>query len=64
MPTRGLLILIVLLIAPIHSFGQDDGQPKLDTSALLFELATLKGDTVALADLQGKFVVIHFAASW
>jgi len=27
-------------------------------------LQTLKRDTVALANLHGNFVVIHFAASW
>jgi peroxiredoxin len=29
-----------------------------------FELQSIGGDTLSLADLRGKFVVIHFGASW
>ena len=34
------------------------------TVAKPFDLATLAGDRVSLASLKGKFVVIHFAATW
>jgi len=46
------------------SQAQESAQPKIGQAAPAFELQTLKRDTVALANLRGKFVVIHFAASW
>jgi len=38
--------------------------PHIGTLAKPFNLASLDGDSVSLASLKGKFVVIHFAATW
>jgi len=62
----------VLLLALAHAPGpvaQDTArpappQPWLDTRAPDFELGTTAGDTVRLADLRGRLLVIHFGASW
>jgi len=59
-----LLCLFVLTVFPMTSRAQEITQLKIDHAAPGFELQTLKGDSVALANLRGKFVVIHFAASW
>lgn len=39
-------------------------QPMIGMAAPGFELLSIGGDTLRLADLRGKFVVIHFGASW
>ena len=39
-------------------------QPMIDDPAPSFELLDTKGNVVSLADLRGKFVVIHFGTSW
>jgi len=44
--------------------GANASQPMIDTDAPAFELATVAGDTVGLADLKGRYVVLHFGASW
>ena len=59
-----LLCLFVLTVFPMTSRAQESAQPKIGQAAPAFELQTLKRDTVALENLRGKFVVIHFAASW
>ena len=59
-----LLCLFVLTVFPMTSRAQESAQPKIGQAAPAFELQTLKRDTVALANLRGKFVIIHFAASW
>lgn len=63
-PKLFLLSLFVLTVFPMTSQAQESAQPKIGQAAPAFELQTLKRDTVALANLRGKFVVIHFAASW
>ena len=62
--TLFLLCLFVLTILPLTGRAQESAQPKIGQSAPTFELQTLKRDSVMLANLLGKFVVIHFAASW
>jgi hypothetical protein len=39
-------------------------QPKIGEPAPLFKLQTLNNETVSLSDFHGKFVIIHFAATW
>lgn len=63
-PKLFLLSLFVLTVFPMISQAQESAQLKIGQAAPAFELQTLKRDTVALANLRGKFVVIHFAASW
>lgn len=57
----GLLVFVAGLFNSSECRGQ---QAPTGVSAPLFQLTSLEGETVALADLRGKFVVIHFAASW
>ena len=56
--------LFVLAVFPMTGRAQENAQPKIGQAAPAFELQTLKRDSVTLANLRGKFVVIHFAASW
>ena len=55
------LLTLVLCLLPSASGGQ---QPLLGEPAPAFELPSLDGKTLSLAGLRGKFVVLHFAASW
>ena len=60
-----VLLLLFLAAAPLTAFAEELlPQPKIGEAAPAFNLETLQGDKVSLADLQGKFVVIHFATSW
>jgi cytochrome oxidase Cu insertion factor (SCO1/SenC/PrrC family) len=59
-----LLLLLLLLAIPATGFAEELPQPKIGEVAPAFNLETLQGKKVALADLRGKFVVIHFATSW
>ena len=59
-----LLLLLFLVTVPLNCFAGELPQPKIDEVAPLFSLEDLQGEKVALADLLGKFVVIHFATSW
>ena len=59
-----ILLLLFLAAVPLAAFAGELPQPKIGEAAPLFNLEDLHGDKVALADLHGKFVVIHFATSW
>jgi peroxiredoxin len=39
-------------------------QPMIGEPAPEFALPSATGETVSLADLRGKYVVIHFGTSW
>jgi hypothetical protein len=39
-------------------------QPMLGQPAPAFELRDVRGGTVSLASLRGRFLVLHFGASW
>lgn len=39
-------------------------QPMLGEPAPLFDLKDTKGNTFSLTEQRGKFVVIHFGATW
>ena len=59
------LLLLFLVTVPLNCFaGELLPQPKIGEAAPAFNLETLQGEKIALVDLQGKFVVIHFATSW
>ena len=45
-------------------FAAEQRQPMIGEAAPAFRLTSIDGRSVALADLRGKNVVIHFAASW
>ena len=59
-----LLFLLFLVAVSATGFAEELPQPKIGEAAPAFTLETLQGEKVALADLRGKFVVIHFATSW
>ena len=59
-----ILLLLFLAAVPLTAFAGELPQPKIGEAAPLFTLEDLQGGKVALAELQGKFVVIHFATSW
>jgi peroxiredoxin len=60
-----MVLNLQLILAGLAQSNEGEGQqPKISQPAPLFELVSLDGDTLALAKLRGKFVVIHFAASW
>jgi len=60
----GLLLLLFLLAVPATGFAEELPQPMIGEAAPAFNLETLQGEKLALADLRGKFVVIHFATTW
>ncbi len=59
-----LLLLLFHMVIPANSFTEELPDPGIGKAAPAFNLETLKGEKIALADLLGKFVVIHFATSW
>ena len=46
------------------SLNAQDKQPMIGQSAPLFELKGVDGKTYSLDQLKGKYLVIHFAATW
>jgi hypothetical protein len=50
----------VLLAAP----GEGAPPPLLDQPAPSFRLRGVDGATLSLGDLRGRFIVLHFGASW
>ena len=59
-----LLFLLFLMAVSATGFAEELPQPKIGEAAPAFNLETLQGEKIVLADLFGKFVVIHFATSW
>ena len=65
LPNFIVFLSLQILIAGSLMSSEDEGQqPKIGEAAPLFQLRSLNGDPMALANLRGKFVIIHFAASW
>ena len=55
----------LLILSTFISFAQaQTDQPMMGFAAPAFELKSLEGKTISLADLKGKYVVLHFAATW
>jgi peroxiredoxin len=54
---------IVIVFASLGLYAQDQ-QPMIGQPAPLFELKDIDGKTYSLEQLKGKYVVIHFAATW
>jgi hypothetical protein len=59
-----LIPLLLFMAFPMTGYAEELPQPKMGEAAPPFNLETLQGDKLALADLLGKFVVIHIATSW
>src|SRR5258705_11560941 len=54
---------IVIVFASVGLYAQDE-QPMIGQPAPLFELKDVDGKTYSLEQLKGKYIVIHFAATW
>lgn len=54
---------IAIVFATMGLYAQEQ-QPMIGQTAPLFELKDLTGKTYSLAEMKGKFVVIHFATTW
>jgi cytochrome oxidase Cu insertion factor (SCO1/SenC/PrrC family) len=59
-----LLLLLLLIAVPASGLTGEAPQPKIGEAAPAFNLESLEGKNISLADLRGKFVVLHFATSW
>jgi len=44
--------------------GDVSAHPMIGDQAPLFELVSTSGDTLGLEGWKGKFLVLHFGASW
>lgn len=63
-PTHYLgLLFLALLTLPLRGGAEPAGSP-LGTAAPAFDLAAIDDSRLSLADLRGKYVVLHFAATW
>lgn len=40
------------------------GHPMIGEAAPPFDLQTISGERLSLEELKGKFLVVHFGASW
>jgi peroxiredoxin len=54
--------IVILFVSA--SLNAQDKQPMIGQPAPLFELKTSEGKIYSLEQLKGKYVVIHFAATW
>ncbi len=60
-----LLLAGVVFLAPKDAPAMGLGQQRMiGEPAQPIDLKTIEGKRVELSELRGKFVVIHFAASW
>jgi hypothetical protein len=58
------LATLALLSGGASSFPGPANQHMLGQPAPSFRLPDLSGNLVALEDLRGQLIVLHFAASW
>ncbi|HVF13660.1 MAG TPA: TlpA disulfide reductase family protein [Acidimicrobiales bacterium] len=59
-----LFLLVVLLATRPSAATREVRSPLLGKAAPAAESATIDGETVRLADLRGKWVVVNFFATW
>ncbi len=60
-----LKYITTLMLAFIYvNINAQEEQPMIGQKAPLFELKTSDGKIYSLGQLKGKYVVIHFAATW
>jgi len=59
-----LFLLPAALLLAAAAAPAQVAQPWIGDRAPSFSLATLEGKTLALSDLKGKLVVLHFGAGW
>lgn len=58
----GFLTAVVVTLLVLPALAQSDSLK--DEPAPGFDLPTLTGEQLALQDLRGKIVVLHFGAGW
>jgi len=56
--------VIILLLVGIFSYGQQQEIPNIGDPRLQIKLPDVKGDSITLASLKGKVVLLDFWASW
>jgi len=62
-----LLVFLVLLIASAamaQAAAELDAHPMIGEVAPEFQLERVNGEPLSLEDLKGKYIVMHFGASW
>lgn len=63
--TRTTLVGFFLVLWSLQVTASDlASQPMIGQTAPPFDLAEVGGENIDLADLRGRFVVIHFGTSW
>ncbi len=55
---------LVVAVATTLLVAAAGAQPMIGTAAPGFDLATVGGGSLSLGDLEGRYVVLHFGASW
>jgi hypothetical protein len=59
-----LCLTLFLLGIVSGQAAEDEIQPKIGEPAPLFKLQNVNNELISLSDFRGKFVIIHFAATW
>ena len=64
--TRALFgsFLVLVLAGALSAPAAAQSQPLVGEPAPAFDLPSLDGERLTLADLRGKLVVLHFGAGW
>ena len=57
------ITVVATLLLGVATFGQDD-QHLIGSTAPSFTLKAMDGKTYSLEQMRGKYVVVHFAATW
>ena len=55
--------IIALVSSAVSSYSQED-QHLIGSTAPSFTLIAMDGKTYSLEQMRGKYVVLHFAATW
>ena len=61
---KRLVAALAIVSAPLTLGAAEKKQPMVGEPAPAFRLQPLDGKALALADLRGKLVVLHFGAGW
>ena len=61
---KALVLFVFALSLTIAVSANQIKQVMIDTTAPEFKIQALDGKQVALSDLRGKVVVLHFGAGW
>jgi hypothetical protein len=56
------VIILLAMLVTVASLAQESSL--LNEPAPEFDLLSLSGDRVNLADLRGRIIVLHFGAGW